>query len=47
MRKLGKERVVVGFDDWGMGDNEFFGEDNNKILPKRRTFEIIHIFGKV
>ena len=25
----------------------FFGGDNNNFLPKRRTFGIIHIFGKV
>ncbi|WP_238423888.1 hypothetical protein, partial [Capnocytophaga genosp. AHN8471] len=25
----------------------FWGGDNNKFLPKRRTFGIIHIFGKV
>ena len=33
-----REWVIMSF---------FWGGDNNKFLPKRRTFGIIHIFGKV
>ena len=36
---LREKEGVMGVGDWGMGDNEFFfGEDNNKFLPKRRAF---------
>ena len=44
---LEKKRVVVGFGGDGSGGVLFFGGDNNNFLPKRRTFGIIHIFGKV